>query len=274
MRSCARIEWLAAGLLTTCLVLAGCSSTPDSVSTSVREAIYRRADTQFTSALLLKPIETAFTNSLAFRLAPLLLVEITSTNVAAASMPVPTVFYQENTVRVGGKTHDQVSYVWSRDLLIRNANRVAAWQGIRITLNNAGQPVIWEVLSDSSGAELVFVAQSHEAAVRREFGAVLAGRHFAAERSMDEAPNTVVARVIADGPVPMGPMVHLCAATGDISTLICRCMTTQTQQLAGQGSYVLQPQVSLSVVPERGCWPDADSASAALERKLRLPVGF
>jgi hypothetical protein len=72
----------------------------------------------------------------------------------------------------------------------------------------------------------------------------------------------------------MGPIVHLCAATGDVSTLICRCMTTQARQLARQGHYVLLPQEGSGIVAEPSFRPDAASASAALERKLRLPAGF
>ena len=77
-------------------------------------------------------------------------------------------------------------------------------QGIRITLNSAGQPAIWEVLADGSGAELIFVSQSLEAAALAEFGKPLPGRRYAIERSVEEAPSVVVARVIDDGPMAHG----------------------------------------------------------------------
>ena len=112
-------------------------------------------------------------------------------------------------------------------------------QGIRITLNSAGQPVIWEVLADSSGAELFFVSQNLEAAAMAEFGKPLPGRRYAIERSVEAAPDVVVARVIDDGPVAMGPIVYLSAGTRAVSTLICRCMPAQARKLLATSTYDL-----------------------------------
>jgi hypothetical protein len=157
-----------------------------------------------------------------------------------------------------------------------------ALQGIRITLNSAGQPMVWEVLADSSGADLIFVAQSLEAAALAEFGKALPARCYAIERSVEEAPNVVVARVIDDGPVAMGPFVYLSADTRVVSALICRCMPAQARKLLATGIYDLVPFQSGSTTSliaqaralsnERTAfWPGGSTGEERLEKCLRLP---
>jgi hypothetical protein len=274
MKSFRTFGWMLTWLTAAGLVLVGCTSAPTPLSAEQCEAIYWRAEAQFAKAILLKPRETAPTNTPAFQLAPLLLVEVPNTNDVPSPPPIQTVFSSEGKVRLCGKAHDQVTYIWRRDETSHQSGRQPAWQGIRITLNASGRPVIWEVLADSSGAELVIVSRNFEAAVQQEFGAALAGRPFAAERAVGEAPKVIVARVIDDGPVPMGPIVHLRAATGDVSTLICRCMTTQARELIGQGQYILLSQDASGITPGKDLWLDPEPAGAALARKLRLPAGF
>jgi hypothetical protein len=149
-------------------------------------------------------------------------------------------------------------------------------QGVRLTLNSVGRPAIWEVLEDSSGAGLVFVSQSLEAAAAARFGKALPGRRFAIERSTQAAPKVVVARVIDDGPVGMGPIVYLSAGTRTVSTLICRCMPAQVKTLRTTAAYDLLP---LPAIPRDllpltpGFWPGDVATDNRLEKWLRLP-GF
>jgi hypothetical protein len=158
-------------------------------------------------------------------------------------------------------------------------------QGIRITLNSTGQPVIWEVLADSSGVELVFVSQNLEAAAVVEFGKPLPGRRYAIERTVAEALNVVVARVIDDGPVAMGPIVYLSARTRAVSTLICRCMPAQAKRLLGTSAYDLLPLQATPAQPlltqararardRTAFWPDDAPSDSRLEQCLRLPSAF
>ncbi len=158
-------------------------------------------------------------------------------------------------------------------------------QGIRITLNSAGQPALWEVLTDSSGAELIFVSHSLEAAALAEFGKPLPGRRYAIERSMEEAPNVIVARVIDDGPVAMGPMVYLSAGTRTVSTLICRCMPAQVRKLVATATYDLLPfqsgptnslitQANALLKERTAFWPGEHPGEERLEQCLRLPGAF
>jgi hypothetical protein len=254
------------------------------LSTGQHAAIYARAEAHFTSAILLKPYPAPPTNTLAAQLAPLLLIEDGGAVSLETFRDVPVVFFNERRIRLHGRTHDQVSYAWQAGSRGAHAEGLAGWQGIRITLSRTGQPAVWEVLRDSSGADVVYVSQNVEAAALREFGPALAERRFAVERAVTEAPNVVVARVIDDGPVPMGPIVHLSANTGDVSTLICRCMPSQTKRLAGQLGYELRPaeakhgDVRADADPDLPAFlvdslEDANDAGPEL-RHLRLPRAF
>ena len=96
----------------------------------------------------------------------------------------PAIYWEADTVQVNGKAHARFSYVWcyspgplgsepgqgTNNASPSRAETALPLQGIRITLNSAGQPVIWEVLADSSRARLLFVSQNLEAAAVAEFG--------------------------------------------------------------------------------------------------------
>ncbi len=154
-------------------------------------------------------------------------------------------------------------------------------QGIRITLNTNGQPVIWEALADRSGAELIFVSQTLEAAALAEHGKPLPGRRYAIESSTEAAPKVIVARVIDDGPVAMGPIVYLNAGTRNVSTLICRCMPAQAKKLLATNTYELRHLDALTVQSlltqakePAAFWPGDQRPGDRLEQWLRLPSAF
>ncbi len=211
----------------------------------------------------------------------------------------PTVYWDADTVQLNGKAHTRLSYVWcyspgpdeperrqsAPTVSLGHANPGLALQGIRITLNSAGHPAIWEVLADDSGAKVFFVAQHVEAAARAEFGQPLPGRRYAIERSLEAAPHVVVARVLDDSPVVMGPIVYLSAGTRAVSTLICRCMPAQAKKLVSTSTYDLQPWRSVStsslvmvagaLTKERAAfWPGEEQRERWVEGRLRLPRTF
>jgi len=237
------------------------------LTTAQRATIYERANVQFTNAVLFKPFEAGPTNVLGFKLAPLLLQEVTNTN---SLIPPVVVFYEENKVLLNGTPHDQVIYVWRPLGPSDNTGDEYVTQGIRITLNTSGSPVIWEVLADNSSGELIFVSQSLEAAALKSFGAPLAGRRFAIESSLETASNAIVARVIEDGPLPMGPIVHLNAGSHNVSTLICRCMPTQTKNLLATETYELRPLRESKLNPAFA--KTGEPSIARIKRVLRLPA--
>ncbi len=273
--------------------------------------IYQRATNEFAAASFFKPAEEK-TNDLAFTLAPLILQEVSSatgrlsgidhfgTLGLSNGLPTldpsrPAIYWQADSVQLNGKAHARFTYVWCYAAPRRGSKRGAgtanlspappesglAVQGIRMTLSTNGQPVIWEALADSSGAELIFVSHSLEAAALAEHGKALPGRRHGIERSPAEAPKVIVARVIEDGPVAMGPIVYLTAGTRNISTLICRCMPAQAKKLLATSTYELLPLNALTVQSlltqakePATFWPSDQSPDNPLERGLRLPSAF
>jgi hypothetical protein len=198
----------------------------------------------------------------------------------------PTVYADTDTVQINGRPHARFSYLWCYSTRPGQSPEAGLpWQGIRLTLDSAGQPVIWEVLADTSSEELIFVSQNLEAAAMAEFGKAPPDRRFSIERSREEAPNVVVARVIDDGPTPLGPIVYLRARTRSVGTLICRCMNAQAKTLRTTASYELAPMpvaapgslVSQARSQTRlrpAFWPGDTQIAARLENCLRLPKTF
>lgn len=240
------------------LCLAGCATAAKPPAAQNREAIYRRVETIFDQAMLLKPVDPADSGSPAVKLTPLLICELASTNAADLQrVGLREVMFFENDVLVSGKAHQQISFVWKQ----RGGRR----QGIRITLNSGGLPAIWEVLDGGAPEAVVFVSQNLEAAAIREFGGALPGRRFAVERGVAETPDVVVARVNDDAPVAMGPIVHL-DAQGEITSVNCRCMSTQARQLVATANYELK-QSSAVTKGNHGIL----GTNRSFAEKLRLP---
>jgi len=167
-----------------------------------------------------------------FHLAPLLLQEVRPPD------PVPptpySVYFWRTAAVLTNRALEQFNYLWFRADGTSGSQRA---QGIRITFDPAGKPIVWEVLRDASHARILFVSQSLEAAAMMNNPAPLAGRRFWIERSLADAPDTVVARIIDDGPTPLGPILYLAADSQQIVTLICRCMDAQAGEVLGEGLY-------------------------------------
>ena len=254
------------------VLVVGCDRPTTTLSRPQREAIQTRVTAHFNHTVLFQPRDTGST--VALRLAPLIVQELADTNAAhlqrdqfALVDAGPLVISEPGKTLVNGRSHDQISYDWSYPSSESPTRSILKSQGVRLTLNARGEPVIWEVLADSTGADILYVAQSLELAARAEFGLPLPGRKFSIERGLTDAPRTVVANVIDDGPLPMGPVVYLRHSSRDVSTLICRCMASQGGTLLGQTNYELHFSEPLTN------WPSA-FPSAQLEQRLRLPRSF
>lgn len=223
--------------------LTGCATRKVSLTTTQTASLRERAEVHFDRAFYLKPTVANDATAQARQLAPLLIIEAPGTNTPLPDLPAtttrPQIFFQAGRTTWKGKQFEQITYWWTYPERSRRSRGGLPAQGVRITLNSAGRPVIWEVLADTSGAQVIFAAQSLEAQAVREFGASLEGRRFAVERSLTDTPNTGVARVIEDGPVTMGPIIYLRAGTRAVTTVICRCMKAQARELAGQQEYEL-----------------------------------
>jgi hypothetical protein len=272
---------------------------PATLTESARLEIYNRATLEFDSAVLFKPLDTNSPDPAALTFAPLILQEtmgveadeardrpgrLTAPNlVTSASTNRPAVYVLMQDIAVHKTPHRQFTYVWCYPLSAGpNESSAHSVQGIRLTLDSEGQPAIWEILADPTGARILFVAESVEVAAATAFGTALPGRRYAIERSLSEAPETMVARVIADG--PLGPIVYLRGGTREVGTLICRCMPSQAKRLAGQSDYELRAISakaieSLLTGASRSDGSGAGSVSkhwerSRLEKWLRLPPRF
>jgi hypothetical protein len=275
-------------------------------------AIYARAAVHFTNALFYKPSERD-AEQLSFKLAPLLIQEAPSpyeqsgqlgiTNAPARpckgvcrvgalmaggsraklDLSRPTIYFYTDAIQIKDKTHARFAYFWcSGDP--RLSTYATGVQGVRLTLDSSGRPVIWEILRDPSGLDVIFIAESVDAAARAQFGPPVPGRKYAVERSPSEAAKTVVARVVDDGPMPMGPILYLADDVQTLATLICRCMPAQATTLLKTATYELR---NADLEPARALLDRVIAAvkqpvfrvgqpepSAAIEKRLRLPDAF
>ena len=162
---------------------------------------------------------------------------------------------------INGRNHEQIVFAWRRES--RNAR-----QGLRMTMSITGHPVIWEVLANPPGPDLIFVSRNLEAVAIREFGPPLPGRRFSMERDVEQASSTVIARILEDASEIMGPIVYL-DANGDVNTLACRCMPSQAKATVDAGYYQLIPEATSTNQP---AFPIADEEH--LRRRLRIPQDF
>jgi hypothetical protein len=295
--TCTLGTWLG---LSGCWLALGSALGGQPFSAAQTSQFYARATNEFAVADFYKPVGT--TNSgPAFDLAPLIMQEVSSSKVAAeeqsrpGSLPdglhaidqAPRAMYEyADAVQLNGKRYSRATFVWCyASPAHRKASVGLLLQGIRLTLNSHGQPAIWEVLADSSAAESIFVSQSLEAAAEAEFGKPLAGRRYAIERSIEDAPRVAVARVIDDGPVAMGPIIYLQAGTHDVSTVICRCMAAQVKTLRATHNYRLMPfptvaaklglmRAKLTAPGQPAFWPGDAPSEQRVEKCLRLPRAF
>ena len=204
--------------------------------------IRAQAARRFASAWLIKPPEHGDTNSLAWRLAPILILEA-ATNRAPGGLTNPalrTVFYAERNVVIAGRDYRQVAYFWRPATNLSDAPSRVQPRGIMLTVDSDGWPVLSELLGSIGPSQVFFATQRLERAAAREFGAPLRGRQFALERSLRTAPRSILGLVIEDGPMPMGPMVYLTADQQTITAVLCRCMPSPIESAAGGANYELK----------------------------------
>jgi hypothetical protein len=285
------------------LLFCGCASKlpPQEATTAVHEAIRNRAESVFDQAQLYKPADV-IDDPLVATLSPLLFLEVPTNAPVAPDVPgelgrieleagaatfsrfAPTLYYHANPLFLEGATHLQITFLWFHQARESSPTETARAQGVRITLDSQERPVIWEVLNDSSGCSVIFVAQSLESLTVEEHGPPLPGRRFSIENTVQRNPRVVVAAVIADGPVPMGPIVHLRAGTFDVSALICRCMPAQVRHLTGSTTFQMESMSQIQPFLDKQAGDDSARATWALapgaasegrlREVLRLPSHF
>jgi hypothetical protein len=266
-----------------------------------RLAIYSRQTNRWGQVWLYKPQEPITTEPI-FDLAPLVLQQFQGSDSRLPHQNAfgelisrggelqvdtarPAIYFTASVTELHGRAHAQLSYLW----FYREPDRhgTADWtglQGVRMTLDSSGKPAIWELFADRSGAELIFVSRSVEAAAAAEYDRPLAGRRYVVEPDLKTFPNVVVPRVIEDGPMAMGPIIYLEASRGSALTLICRCMPAQAGQVFGSTIYTLidtstnRPDLLLTsadaaLATRLAAWRSGEG-NYRLDRRLRLPASF
>ena len=260
------------------LVGVGCERASKATETaSTATALRERTATRFASADFLKPLMDG-SAKLDPYLAPLIYLE--SPHDAPLGVPRvdadgeltvdgsrPTVYYADRLVELEGRERRQITYVWFRE------TRAPRAQGVRLTFDHDGFPVITEVLDDESGHRILYVTRGLEDEAETSFGRPLPGRTFAIENAPDGEADVVLAGSISGAPAPMGPYVYQARDAYDITTVHCRCSPTQADDIREMIEYELLPLGMLA-----GVWPaegQPDFAPPGFPaRRLRLPPSF
>lgn len=242
-------------------ISAGCALPRRHLAATRTAAIQARTTEVFAGAHLYKPPESGLDQPLPVQLAPLLI-----TDAAPSTAPIKLKLTVRSRITLlHDRWHRQFTYLWHTGPTRRGRDSV---QGVRITLNSTDAPAIWEILQDASGAEIIYVAQSLELAAATKFGPPLPGRKFSIEAARTATPALVVANVISDGPVTMGPILYLRAKSADVTALICRCMPSQFTALVDTQDYELAEAPTPPSPPNEGFSP------IPLDQRLRLPSNF
>jgi len=179
----------------------------------------------------------------------------------------PAVYWADRTVRLAERERRQLTFVWFRDVRSPRA------QGVRLTFDGDGFPVITEVLADESGRRILYVTHGLEARAAEAFGDPLPGRSFAVEGAAGEEHGVVLAGSVGSAPQPLGPYVYQARDANDVVTTHCRCSPTQASEIREMIEYELVPLAALD-----GVWPAEGAPGFAPPdfpaRNLRLPPGF
>jgi len=267
----ANVRWLERATWLGLLLLAGFADSP-----TIASQIQARTENRFPATLFFKPAP-GVAPGLVQDLAPLLFLEYATNEISARSHPdlfgkqhltsqglrteltQPVVYYETDSLTLNGKSFPRLSYRWNYSLPEKKNLRLRrlSAQGVRLTMDSTGAPVIWEILDDTSGLSLVFVAESLERRAREKFKRPLPGRKYVIENAVTNRLGPVVARVIQDGPVPMGPSVYLVYGTRDALTVICRCMPPQAVRLEDTLTYQLLPREPALSRPSEKSWDNA-----------------
>jgi hypothetical protein len=225
---------------------------------------YRRAERTLGSVHYLKPTETS-ASGLVLNLAPLLFMEdtvartnfsaypdhpgtVTSDSPKRLDMSRTTVYYSSSTLTTSNRILAQLTYEWRYPTMEKKGKPLTRlkWQGVRLTLDSQGHPVIWEVLNETQQRQVLFVARSLEEKAKAKFTNACPDRRFVIESPIETAPRAVVGGILEDGPVPMGPSVYVEQGTRDIVSVLCRCMPPQSTNVLTTSGYTLAPR------PENG----------------------
>ena len=186
---------------------------------------------RFRQAVLYKPKEEELPESLR-PFAPLFVREVSHDAAAGASRF--SAYFRSDTVSIQGKDYDRVTIAWCKPGPCTCFLPCA----VRIIVGSDGFPIVWEALPSDSDSPVLYISESFEKKAADRFGPPLSGRRFSAERAVSETPRVMVADVLPDGPVPMGPYIYLSAPPDhEIATLLCRCSPSRVEEFTATAYY-------------------------------------
>lgn len=249
------------------------------------DLLRKRTATVFEKAAFLKPKEGTVAEEL-FRLAPLIVQQAdtveqfrpfghvvlpeTETETSTIAPGRKAVYLWEDRARIDDRELRRLSFLWFYPPIAREPRPLA--RGFRMILDEQRFPIIWESLCSSGGLRVLYVSQALENEAAAAYQQPHTGRSFAIEPSLDQRPDVVVARVLEDGPIPMGPYAYLNDRL-EITTILCRCMPAQVDDFLINDAYDLIPIDGLSDLkldPALQHELDALLAPLHLETALRL----
>lgn len=244
---------------------------------------YDEALRTFAQAVFLKPSEESLASlreaeaagdryaGLAATFAPLLILELRDPNdigellliawgdvsgcVYMYDASLPVVYWRARKAVVNDAERDQIEYAWGH---LSHGRFV-----VRVTLDDAGLPMFWQVQDGDELARPVFASRAAEEAAQAAFGPPLPGRRHSLEADLSQCSDVLVPRVIDDAATPMGPIIYIDPDSGRVTTVICRCMPSQADSFPETTTYELEPYPC-------GDWGGHDD----LHRCLRLPPGL
>lgn len=184
------------------------------------------------------------------------------------------IYFHEDDASIAGIRRNRIAYLWMFEEAGDSDRRQVGVQGFRMTLDDNGSAQFWEVLSSAS-PQMIYVAQSVENAAEEEFGTPSPRRRFAVERPIDQAPRTIVPRILADGPLPMGPFVYIDGSEHAITTLLCRCMPSQIEDFRSNAYFELRRLPSATVdLPGSALFHERlrEADAIPLQERIRIPM--
>lgn len=175
---------------------------------------------------------------------------LTSVRVANAKLvpgdDPPSVFVVTRDVDIRGVIVRQWTFVW---WTLPGDGGDPVLTVLRMTLDPRNRPMTWEAVDPRRATVGVFIARSLEQAAASTSGQGPRTRAPALQRGQPDPP-IELARVLADGPVPMGPMVYG-DDRGAVYSVACRCMPSQVRHITGNVYYHLRQLDDLGEIDDR-----------------------
>lgn len=256
---------------------------------------YKRTEAVFDVALLIKPREPSMPG-FEVHLAPLLVYELSdsdkpgpfaplgalyidSNGTPAVDLALPTVYLEEGEVPIGNRSYPSMTFRWYHHRDPGQTNMIEE-VGLRIIHDDDGYALLMEVAQSihqdalNHAVRLFFAAESVELEAREKIGPPAPGRRYALESSLEDAPYAIVAKVIGDGPVPMGPFVYLSNHPQRVTTLLCRCSASQMNEVADTLEYDLAPFDTVSAIVSKPGHQINRREFKSIEKSIRWPFGL